>query len=259
MRSRLLVLAAGLAVLLAGAIWIVAPFLVRERDYAASIPQPYPLVTTPLVVLGADDRVCMGSAVIDEHSEEARFRIGTYGKPGSAIVLDIRGVGYRERVRIPGRAYTDNTLVEAPVDPPARATEVRICLRNAGPRRIALYASDDRTRSRSDAFVNGEPSAAVPDFAFYEREPRTLLERLPLALDRMDTFRPGLIGPWLLWPLAALFVLGVPAALLWAFASSVREDDGRAAEGREGAAGEGAGQPAGAGAPAPREPDAESV
>jgi hypothetical protein len=32
----------------------------------------------------------------------------------------------------------------------------------------------------------------------------------------MAAFRPGVVGPWLLWPLLVLTVLGVPAGVAWA-------------------------------------------
>jgi hypothetical protein len=41
----------------------------------------------------------------------------------------------------------------------------------------------------------------------------------------MAIFRPPFIGGWLLWPLAVLFVIGVPAALLVVYARALGEDE----------------------------------
>jgi hypothetical protein len=37
----------------------------------------------------------------------------------------------------------------------------------------------------------------------------------------MSAFRPGIVGPWLLWPLLVLVVVGVPGGVLWAIHRAV--------------------------------------
>ena len=110
-----------------------------------------------------------------------------------------------------------------PVAPPREETAVSICIRNAGDRRVALYASADRTNSRSHVFVDGRP--VFPDFgiAFYEREPASILERLPASVERATVFR-GPLTEDLLWVVLVLFVVGTPLGVMLALALSLRGD-----------------------------------
>jgi hypothetical protein len=62
----------------------------------------------------------------------------------------------------------------------------------------------------------GEVLGTAVQFWFYEPRPVSIAARLPLSLDRMQVFRPGFLGPWLFWPLALAFVVGVPAGAFWA-------------------------------------------
>jgi hypothetical protein len=48
---------------------------------------------------------------------------------------------------------------------------------------------------------------------FYEDRRTSLVAFLPELIDRMTVFRGWLGHAWILWPLAALLALGVPAAL----------------------------------------------
>ena len=116
-----------------------------------------------------------------------------------------------------------------PVRAPEAAVLTTVCIRNEGRRTIALNASNDRTRSRSTTTVDGQRVAGNFVLVFAERRPASLLEHVPVMLRRMTAFRP--VGEWLLWPLAILFVLGVPAGVLAAYGrsvGSVEAEDGRA-------------------------------
>ena len=223
---RMAIVVAGVLVLLVAAIVRFEPFLNRERDYAASIPQPSPLFSVALVNLGGGQEACFPDAVMDTRSEQARFRVGTFGQAGAPLRLSIIAPGYRITRAIPG-TYADSEPLAIDVAPPPRATAVELCLANAGRRRVAIYASDDRTTAPYVTRVDGRPSPADPQWAFYERRPVSIAERLPVTADRLEAFRPWWVEPWLLWPLGVVVVLGVPLGALVAVARGGSDEQDR--------------------------------
>jgi hypothetical protein len=215
--------AGGLLVLALGFAVLVVPFLVRDRDVLATTPQPPAPTSLSLVELRAGQRACLDKAVVDEHSERALITVGTYRRPPSPLQLSITGPGLRETRRIPP-TYRDNLTVSVPVNPPDDAVVTTICVRNDGERQIALYGGADRT-SRSTTRVDGAPIPANFAIAFAERDRHSLLERMPLAIERMQVFRPD--APWLAWLVGVLFLLGMPLAVVWAFAAGAHADEER--------------------------------
>ena len=209
-------LAGGLLVLLLGAGIVVIPFLARDRDALTTTPQPPPLTALALVELPGGARACLDRASMDEHSERALIRVGTYGGAPSALRLEIAGRGVREAVAVPP-TYADGAVVSVPVDPPRDPVVAQVCIRNQGNRQVALYAGADRY-SRSETRVDGAPVRGNFELAFAEAGKQTLAARLPAAVERMQGFRLG--TPWLTWIVGVLFLLGVPAGAVWAFAAS---------------------------------------
>jgi hypothetical protein len=229
-RTALLAVLAGVAVIVVAAIAWWKPFMTDARGYPASIPQPSPLYTIPFVDLKAGSQVCFDPAVIDTHSELAVFRVNTFKRAGGPIALTIDGPGYHEAARAPG-GYPDNEILHVPVQPPPHDLAVRICLKNEGARKIALFGADDQTKAPFKVSVDGVDSGVAVQFAFYERKPVSILDRLPTSFSRMQVFRPGFMGPWLFWPLAVICVLGLPAGALWALYRSIADEEDGAAPG----------------------------
>ena len=210
------------ALLAAGLAWGV-PYLTGKRDYVAVTPQPDPLFTVSLIPLRGGQVACMDDAVLDPRSQEARFKVGTFFRPPVPLELTITGGSYTEHVPVPA-TYRDSEVIRVPIRPPAEETAVSICIRNRGEQRVALYSSADRTNSRSQVLVDGRP--VVPDFGivFYEREPASILDRLPTSIERATVFRGPLTSD-LLWIVLALFVVGTPLGVLLALTLALREDD----------------------------------
>jgi hypothetical protein len=213
-------LALGLVALMAAAaVWGV-PYLTRERDYFATTPQPFPLFAVATIPLRPGQQACMDSAVIDQYSQHAQLQVGTYYRPAQPLELSLRGSGYHVAYAVPA-TYTDSRPFEVAVRPPAGPLEVTICLRNAGERRIALYASHDRTQSRSVVRVDGRKVLPNFDIFFTERRPVSIADRASVSLQRLSAFRFFGVSPVTLWPLLVLFVVGVPLAVLVTFVRSL--------------------------------------
>ena len=140
------------------------------------------------------------------------------------IYTAVSSAGGRIGTRITSESrYVGGTFTCSVYEPPARETAASICIRNRGDRRVALYGAADRTNSRSQVRVDGQP--VVPDFGivFYEREPVSIIERLPTSIERATTFR-GPLTEDLLWVLIVLFVVGTPLGVLLALFWSLRDE-----------------------------------
>jgi hypothetical protein len=213
----------GAAATVIGLAALLVPALTDKRQFHAAIPQPPAVTRVALIVVPEHAQACMAPAVIDHQSEVAVIRVGTYGKPAVPLVFTASARGYDVSDGVMP-TYRDNDSIAIPVRPPAHATVATVCVANEGPRRIALYASDDRTKFPSTTLVSGRPVGANFWLSFYQRQRHSLLSQLPLIFDHLQAFRPGVLGPWLFWPLAILSLLGVPAGVIYAFYVALRPD-----------------------------------
>jgi hypothetical protein len=222
-RQALFAVIAGAAVVLFGALAWWRPFLTEDRGFPAAHPQPAPLFSLPMLPLAAGQQTCFAPAVIDTRSQRAAFNVDTGGRPGEPLRLTMSGPGYRFATPVKG-GYPDHSLLLVPVPAPRRDLALRICIENTGRRTVSLWGADDRTRTPMRTTRSGESLNANPVFVFYEAEPGSLLGHLGIAFRRMAEFRPGMLGPWLFWPLALVCVVGLVAGALWALWRSVADE-----------------------------------
>lgn len=197
-------------------------FLLDDRELVAATPSPRPMfVLTPLEV-PAGQELCIADVTIPTGAETLRLQVVARSAPGPALDLRLLAPGYVQRLTVP-RGYPDTALLAVPMRPPDKARLGRVCLALDGPGTVTLAATtEERTRSRPQATLGGEPVDADAYLAFYERERGSALAHAPDIIERMSAFRPGVVGPWLLWPLLALVVVGVPGGVLWAVLRAVR-------------------------------------
>jgi hypothetical protein len=216
-RTTLAVAVAGLALVV---LVLAVPFATEERALPAAIPQPAPLSPPELVAIPPGGEACLRGVTVDPRSELAEVRVATYGQPAIPFRLRLRGEGgWRTAARAP-RGYADNATLRLPVDPPPAPVRATACVRNEGESPLALYGAADRTRTAVVTTVDGAPQPATAQLAFYERAPATLAERAPEIAERVATFRP--VGPWLVWVLGGLVLVGVPVLLVVALARAAR-------------------------------------
>jgi hypothetical protein len=215
---------AAVVVLIVAAATLGLPYLTKDRRFAASVPQPPSVVSVELVPVKPRERACLHHAVVDTHSEVALFQVEAYGKPTVPLRFDVSADGYRASASIPASAYKDEGIVHADIRPPRRDVLASACITNLGPRNIALFATTVPERSAANATVAGRPVGTNPWLAFYEAKPTSIGHRLPTIFERMAIFRPPFIDSWLLWPLALLFAIGVPATVVAWYARSLSDD-----------------------------------
>jgi hypothetical protein len=226
---------AVLGILLAtAAITVVAVVLLRDwdarpRPFTAAVPQPSPLISTPVIRVKPTQSACLDPVTFLPTSQVATLRIGTRSRPGVDVTATATGSGgYRSTDRIPGSAWKDNDLLTFALRPPERPVHGRFCVRNDGRRTVDVYAADDRTRSFSVTRIGGRRQPANIQLAFAERAPGTIGGHRARIVDEITVFRPAVVGPALVWILGALILagctLGVGAVMLLAARADQRED-----------------------------------
>jgi hypothetical protein len=225
MRSRAAVsVAAGALVLLLAAVLVWRPYVTKDRLFTTTVAQAPSRVAIQLIPLAPNQRSCLDAIALDARSALARFQVGTYGKPGVPLELQVAGPGYRALEQIPGSAYGDSQIVQVAIPPPGHDVEASACIVNHGHRKIVLYASTLAETSASHDTIDGKTVDLNWWLAFYESKPTSIAHRASTIVSRVPVFRPGVIGPWLIWPLAVLFVIGVPAAVLAVYGRAVAAD-----------------------------------
>jgi hypothetical protein len=197
-------------------------FVTEERELVAAVPSPRPLFEVSLVEVPPGAELCISDVTIPDDARQLRAQVGTFGRPGPELDVTLRAPGYSERLTV-AAGYADSALIAAAMDPPAAARLGEVCVNHRGSAPIALVGStEDRTLSRPEGKVGGKVAAADTYLAFYARGSASTVDRAGAIVERMSAFRPGVVGPWLLWPLLALVVLGVPGGVLWAVLRAVR-------------------------------------
>jgi hypothetical protein len=218
--SKTVVLTAA-AVCLAAAL-LCGRFLVRDHDLVASTPSPRAVFVPALIDIPAGRRLCITDVTIPSDAHQLRFQVDTYGVPGPALHAELSAPGYRATVAVPA-GYADGALIAERLRPPRRDVLGQVCIRNPTARGFSLVGTaEERTLSRPEGAVDGRPVQADAYLAFYEDRHASALRETPSIIDRMSAFRPGIVGPWLLWPMLALTVVGVPLGLLTALLRAVR-------------------------------------
>jgi hypothetical protein len=225
MRSRAAIgMTAGVAVLLLAAVFVWRPYATKSRIYTTTVAQAPSKFAVQLIPLKARQRACLDAIALDARSGMARFQVGTNGKPTVPLEFQVSAPGYRAKTPIAASAYRDSDIIQTRIPAPGRDVEATACVVNRGRGEVVLYASTGGEISASHDTIDGKPADLNWWLAFYEAHPTSIAHRAPTIAARMSVFRPGFVGPWLIWPLAALIVLGVPAAVLAVYGRALRDD-----------------------------------
>ncbi len=208
--ERALTVVGAVVLLVILLVTLILPYLDQHRRIATEVPQPAPLFATSLVELLHSQRGCADEIGLLPGRQVAEMRIGTFGKPASPLLVTLIAPGYREAVSV-APSYVDNSLLEIPFSGPAKALDGSVCVTNEGRHPVALYASADRTKSRSTTTVAGRLWPSNFDLSFYAAHEESLLDQAGTIMRRLRLFHAH-VGLGLLWLLAVLFVIGVPLA-----------------------------------------------
>jgi hypothetical protein len=208
------------AVLCALAAVLLLRFLGADRDLVAATPSPRPMFTVTYVRIPASGQLCLSDVTIPASARQLRLQVRTFGRPGPALAVELRAPGYEQRHELPAD-YPDGAVLVLPIEPPPEDALGSVCL--TAERAVALVGTtEERTQSRPAGALDGNPIAADTYLVFYAGRSASALSQTGAIVERMAAFRPAGVGQWLLWPLLALVVVGIPAGVLAAVTSAVR-------------------------------------
>ncbi len=206
MRNGLLTLA---LICVLGAATLVAVAATKRDEVAFTVGLPAVRVAETAMP-GGD--LCRRDIDVAAAFSSVRLPVGTFGRSGPALaisVLDDRTGRLLGGGRIPA-GYTDNSSVQTRVGTIPAELRIRVCVRDLGGDPVALLGSPPGTLAGKLA----DPSRrAEPAVVFLAAEPASTLARVPVALRRAATFKPGWVGPWTFWVLLAGMVVGLPLLL----------------------------------------------
>ncbi|HEX5910129.1 MAG TPA: hypothetical protein VFY44_06515 [Thermoleophilaceae bacterium] len=100
--------------------------------------------------------------------------------------------------------------------------DLRVCFFNRGGRRLLLYGTPTAARG-PDVTIDGKAKELGLQIDL-TREPRSALSMLGTVADRASLQRPGPAGPWLVWLLAAVVLVAVPAVAVGAVRAATPPD-----------------------------------
>src|SRR4051794_8489477 len=201
---------AFVAVLLVGAVLLWRPFVTREHEAISATPTPIALYEPVPVPLRPGATACLDGVTFERDSEV----VGFAARGAGPLVITAAAPGYR------ARAVARPPLARAPLTPPRDAVTARLCVRNAGRGAVVLPGTTDAgSTAPPTATIDGRPIAPDIAMTLYRRRPSSYLARAGDIVRHAAAFA---WSPALLWLLGVLVVLGVPAAVAYGLALSLR-------------------------------------
>jgi hypothetical protein len=229
--------------LLAVVVVVVAAMVVRAGSDERPVQQGLGVfVLQNEVTLRSGHEGCQGPIGLTDRTASVEFNPGTpHAEPGPAVATLIRDV--------PSTHVVSRGLLPAGFDPrrpqtvrltpalPANAV-VQVCFRNLGPGQVLLFG-DTAFGTSKVGFVGVHPtivtSSASLDgkdlpghdiaMVFPRAKPKSVLALVPEMFKRAALFRPGWLGAWTYWVLAALVLLAAPLLLARAASRAVDVDE----------------------------------
>lgn len=227
-RSALAVAALSALLILIGALVWLVPYLTNARGAISEVPDVTPLASITEFPVPAHQRACTESIGIDPNSRIAQFELRPAApskRGGPPVELLLRAPGYRAVVQVPG-GYLGGG-VALPVTPPKHAVIGSACFINRGHTTVLLDGTTEpRSVSRSATQIAGRPVVGDVALSFSDSVPHSLLSRLGEIFGHASNLTDRLLPAWLIWALAILVALGLPAASVLAFYLALRMDAG---------------------------------
>ncbi len=217
---------AGVLVLAGALVWFL-PALTSKKPSIAEVPTPPARLTLAEFAVPPHQQACMSSVTITPDSRQALFRLRP-AKPGPGggppVELVLSGPGYRSTATVPG-GYPGGSVALA-VTPPRSVLIGSACFVNIG-RSTVLFdgTTEAGTIARAPTVVAGHPVVGDIALTFLDPRPRTILSRLGEVFSHASNLTEDLIPVWLVWIIAILAAIGIPAGAIGAFWLSLRGDE----------------------------------
>jgi len=215
----------GLALVAAGWLLLLRPWIERPVPIATTTPGLNPLFTRSEIALPGGSTACIAPVRLDRDAGRAQLLIvSRHGSPPLRIVAS--APGYRSSTTAAPAGTGVDELLTAPLTAPRRAVDGRLCVLNRGTHAIALVGTNEaRSLTSAVTTVDGAPPAGRAHAVLELLEPR---DRSPGAslgelARHLSVLSGGMAPAWLLWILGLVLVLGAPIALFGALALAVRD------------------------------------
>jgi hypothetical protein len=205
-----------LAALALGALKWFVPFMADDRPVIAATPSLDGLFSREEVKVRRGQQACTKPVPLDPTVRRVSLVLHARGTTAAPLALELRGPGYVGRGRFVGYPAGGPVTAVAALDrPPPAAADGELCLRNEGRRAVGLVGTDEPVSlSLPATAVDGKPVGEIdPAITFLDGPPASLLDRFGTVLGRASDFTGGAMPLWLLWPLAVVFLLAVPAGV----------------------------------------------
>ncbi len=176
------------------------------------------------VELKSGETVCQGPINASSDFTRVRTQIGTYRRSGEPLEFTVgsrRSGRQLAEGRLPG-GYADGAQPSVHVGAVSADQAIDVCIRNGGERKIALYGATTAAAPGTEARIRGAETGTDLTLVFERAKPRSMLSAVPDIFERASVFRPGWVGPWTFWVLAALLIAAVPTMLALAVARAAR-------------------------------------
>jgi hypothetical protein len=168
--------------------------------------------TQVAAVLDPGEVACQGPIDVPASARTVKFPVDTFGAPGPALEVLTPAGESGGRASVPA-GYRGHTTVSASPNGIVAGRRIGLCVGNAGKRKVALYGGAPQASRTSRLMLNGRDTGTDLTLVFDRAEQRSFLSALGDVFDRAALFHPSWVGAGLLWVLAGLLVLALPAAL----------------------------------------------
>jgi hypothetical protein len=214
--------AAFLATFLVGLAVIAVLLVTRESTLVYTIGAA---PARPVAQLGAGQEACQGSLSPPADAFD-RVVVGAVAPPGSRARAEVivRAAGSPKVLARGSAGAAASPELAVPVPSTTVREPVRICVRAVDRRPVTVLGTTDLAHRTSSAVVDGAPVPADLAVRLERSQARSLLARLPAAVERAALFKGSVVGPATLWVLALLVLVAVPALIARALAVAARHD-----------------------------------
>ncbi len=216
------------AMLMAGALLWLIPYLRAPHTAIAGVPAPAPLLTVANFEVAPHRQACMTEVAVEPNSRLAELHLlpAKPGRAGPPVRLVLIGHDYRASVDVPGGYPGGAATLPLKPGPPKRSLLVTACFQNIGTHGVDFVGSTEaRTMTRSALTVDGKPTLGDIMLTFYDSGSQSLLDQLGETFSHASNLTAGLVPVWLVWIIAIAVALGIPGGMMYAIYMALREED----------------------------------
>jgi hypothetical protein len=212
-----------LALAVAAIACLLAAAAIDRRDLAFTPGVP---IIGAAAELESGEGACQTNLPVPAAFRKVEFVPLTGGAAGprlSVKVVDTKTGRRLDRTSVPA-GYPSARPVRVGVGRVAAGRRIDVCVTNRESADVELAGGKSESVLGSPLLVDGhEVEGWAVSLRFLRGDSRSVLSQVPLIFDRAALFRPGPVGAWTFWVLAALVAFAVPLLLAFALRRALGE------------------------------------